>query len=95
MKRVYRFAGVLISLHVIVRTQAEYFDSFPNVTDSGYLKVSKKDGSKIFYSYYESQEEAKESTPILLWLQVSSTWSAASVTYDFKHITQQKKQQLI
>ena len=42
----------------------------PNVTHSGYVDVDKADGSQIFYTYYEAQEEVTNSTPVLLWLQV-------------------------
>ena len=42
----------------------------PEVTSSDYLQLNKSDGSQMFYAYYESQEEASNRTPILLWLQV-------------------------
>ena len=44
--------------------------ALPNVTHSGYVDVDKADGSQIFYTYYEAQEEVTKSTPVLLWLQV-------------------------
>lgn len=42
----------------------------PIVTHSGYLHVDKEDGSQIFYTYYEAEEEVGKGTPVLLWLQV-------------------------
>ena len=50
----------------------EGIKSLPNVTHSGYVDVNKADGSQIFYTYYEAQEEVTKSTPVLLWLQVRS-----------------------
>ena len=50
---------------------AAYSTSLPNVTHSGYLAVSKEDGSRIFYTYYESQGKTDHTTPVILWLQVS------------------------
>lgn len=45
--------------------------SLPVVTHSGYLDVSKDDGSQIFYTFYEAQEQNDDDAPIILWLQVS------------------------
>lgn len=67
--------AILLSVlgHVVVQGQIQS-SNLPDVTHTGYLNVNKDDGSRIFYSYYESQQTLTVSTaPILLWLQACHT----------------------
>lgn len=67
--------AILVSVlgHIVVQGQIQS-SNLPYVTHTGYLNVNKDDGSRIFYSYYESQQTLTVSTaPILLWLQACHT----------------------
>lgn len=46
----------------------------PQATHFGFLPVDPAHGSDMFFMYYEAREQADElsTTPIVLWLQVST-----------------------
>jgi hypothetical protein len=55
----------------------------PNVTSSGYLKLSEETKDALFYAYYEAQEaNATDRTPILLWLEVDFSLSSCYCSHD-------------